>query len=456
MANSGKVTKRALLASVLALSVSVSMLIGTSYAWFTDSVASTGNIIKSGTLSIDLGIKTKNDTDYVSVKEHPDKKAFDYVLWEPGYTEWVNAKVTTDGDLALKYTMKIAANGEVTALADVIDVYYKDSEVQKPANRDLSGLRKLGTLRQAINGTIVINDYLIPKEGNTEDCATIALHMQETAGNEYQNMSIGSDFSIQILAAQYTYETDSFNDQYDKDALFPGEYKGVGTVPELVDAVTAGESVKLKDNLVVSNGTNLTYTKDATIDLAGKSLVISGGASLKTTSGVLNIVNNSESSASIELNGSTIMADGVSAVINIENVEITMYRRTSDKIQVINGATVNMKNGKLISKGEPCVYIANGTFNMYGGEIVVPAKSNGITCGTGTNVINLHGGKIDVANNAIGINTMVLNSMGLNSIYISGNFVFELASDTAASLFILSSQEPTITGTEPDGIIRYP
>ena len=222
---SKKTTRKAMLTSVVALVICFAMLVGTTYAWFTDSVASSGNIIKSGTLNIDLLIKTDADQDYVSVKGTPDKKAFNYELWEPGYTEWVNAKVATTGNLALKYTMKIIANGQVSALADVIDVYYKPAEVALPATRDLSGLVKIGTLADALAGTIVINDTLIPGAPDTNgvtaaDFATLALHMQESAGNEYQNLSIGTDFSLQILATQYTYEEDSFNDQYDALAKY--------------------------------------------------------------------------------------------------------------------------------------------------------------------------------------------------------------------------------------------
>jgi predicted ribosomally synthesized peptide with SipW-like signal peptide len=215
--NTKNVSKRSLIMSALALMICVSMLIGSTFAWFTDSVTSSGNLIKAGTLDIDLLLKTKRDTDYVSVTELPEKKAFDYDLWEPGYTEWVNAKVVNTGTLALKYTMRIVPDGEVSKLADVIDVYYKPAEVNLPASRpaDLAnaGLVKLGTLKQAIeNESLFINDTLIPQ---AEDFATLALHMQESAGNEYQNLSIGSTFSLQILATQFTYEADSFDDQYD-------------------------------------------------------------------------------------------------------------------------------------------------------------------------------------------------------------------------------------------------
>ena len=70
-----------------------------------------------------------------------------------------------------------------------------------------------------MDGTVTVEDTLIPGT-NEEDFATLALHMQESAGNEYQDLAIGTDFSLQILATQYTYEEDSFDDQYDANAEF--------------------------------------------------------------------------------------------------------------------------------------------------------------------------------------------------------------------------------------------
>ena len=218
------------------------MLIGTTYAWFTDAVASSGNIIKSGTLKIDVLVKggdidtagldaigVTSDSGYYSLKSANEKNTnvpiFNYHLWEPGYTDWANVKVVNNGTLALKYTMRIIASGTVSELAEVIDVYYAPYEVAKPATRDLSALRKIGTLKDVLEGGagVIINDYLLA--GNDQnyapDFATIALHMQESAGNEYQNLEIGSYFELQILATQYTYESDSFDNMYDDAALFP-------------------------------------------------------------------------------------------------------------------------------------------------------------------------------------------------------------------------------------------
>ena len=218
------------------------MLIGTTYAWFTDAVASSGNIIKSGTLKIDVLVKggdidtagldaigVTSDSGYYSLKSANEKNTnvpiFNYHLWEPGYTDWANVKVVNNGTLALKYTMRIIASGTVSELAEVIDVYYAPYEVAKPATRDLSALRKIGTLKDVLEGGagVIINDHLLA--GNDQnyapDFATIALHMQESAGNEYQDLEIGSYFELQILATQYTYESDSFDNMYDDAALFP-------------------------------------------------------------------------------------------------------------------------------------------------------------------------------------------------------------------------------------------
>jgi len=171
----------------------------------------------------------------VRVKADPTKAAFNYDKWEPGYTEWANAMVSTTGNLALQYKMRVVANGTVSALANVIDVYYSPTQIALPtagASRvdtlTGAGLVRVGTLADVIRGTVAIEDHLIPDTTlyngtavTAASYATLALHMQETAGNEYQNLSIGTDFSIQIIATQYTYESDSFNNQYDAQAAWP-------------------------------------------------------------------------------------------------------------------------------------------------------------------------------------------------------------------------------------------
>ena len=240
---SSKNTKRALLASVLSVMLCCAMLVGSTFAWFTDSVTSTGNKIQAGKLNIDLLVKDTWDGEYKSVKESKEA-IFDHDKWEPGYTDVKYIKVETTGNLALKYTLSITPYKTVEAgdLAEVIDVYYAPEEVQV-TGRDTSGLKKLGTLKDVFDGAAntVISDTLIPepKDGeavDTEDFATIVLKMQETAGNEYQGLSVGGGFDLRLLATQYTYEEDSFGTQYDKDATYLTYPAGV--TDEIFDSKT--------------------------------------------------------------------------------------------------------------------------------------------------------------------------------------------------------------------------
>ena len=213
-------TRRALLMSALSLLLCVSMLVGTTFAWFTDSVTSGNNIIQSGTLDVEMqwamGTEDPASAAWTDASTGP---IFNYDLWEPGYVEVRHVQIKNAGSLGLKYQLAIEANGEVSKLADVIDVYYLDPAQQIDLRTQLTEAMKLGTLTDvldAINTTA--SGELLPGESDT---ITLALKMQESAGNEYQGLAIGSDFSIKLVATQLTYESDSFDDQYDKDAMYP-------------------------------------------------------------------------------------------------------------------------------------------------------------------------------------------------------------------------------------------
>ena len=208
-----KSTKRALLLSALSLLMCVSMLIGSTFAWFTDSVTSSGNIIKSGTLDVTMEWKDATATGaQQTYKDASEGAIFNYDKWEPGYVEAKNIKISNVGTLALKYNLNIAANGEVSELADVIDVYFAEGEYTL-ASREMTELTKVGTLSDILDGMPA--NMAGDLKANTADTVTIALKMQETAGNEYQGLSIGSDFKVVLMATQDNVEKDSFDENYD-------------------------------------------------------------------------------------------------------------------------------------------------------------------------------------------------------------------------------------------------
>lgn len=233
-------TKRALVLSLLSMLLCVTMLVGTTFAWFTDSVTSSGNIIKSGTLDVSLWYSNTYENDKTDWQDASQGPIFNYEYWEPGFTEVKYVKIANDGTLAFRWKLSIIPNQQVPAgevnLADVIDVYMIPVTVEPTREILKADTYKVGNLTSLIEDgdgaaygimlpaagkgsddvTLDPADANITTEGSVEYC--IVLKMQESAGNEYQDLSVGEGFSVQLLAMQYTYENDSFDNQYDNDA----------------------------------------------------------------------------------------------------------------------------------------------------------------------------------------------------------------------------------------------
>ncbi len=210
-------TKRTLITSVISLMLCFAMLLGTTWAWFTDEVTSSGNKVVAGNLKIDLEILDKESGVLSSIKDSA-KAIFDYDLWEPGYTAVTLFRVENEGNLALKWEARFVSPNELSSLANVIDVYVCPGATGYPADRNLDGYVKVGTVADFVN-TIKSTTYGTLLSGEIATLG-IALKMQESAGNEYMGESLG-EFDIQIAATQYSSESDSYDETYDNDSVFP-------------------------------------------------------------------------------------------------------------------------------------------------------------------------------------------------------------------------------------------
>ena len=193
-----KSTKRALLGSVMAMVLCMAMLVGATFAWFTDTASTGVNKIQAGNLDVVLEMQNA-DGKWVSA----EGKTLDFVkaadakgeaiLWEPGCTYELPAlRIRNNGNLALKY--KVAITG-------------------------INGSAKLNTVIDWTIGDVAMGteQHLAAGESNA---FTIKGHMKESAGNEYMNESIDG-IAITVVATQDTVESDSFNNQYDADAEYP-------------------------------------------------------------------------------------------------------------------------------------------------------------------------------------------------------------------------------------------
>ena len=207
--NTKKATKRALLTSVMALVMCVVMLVGTTFAWFTDTASTGVNKIVAGNLKVDIvdkeGINHLDTLNFTKASGAPDSEQ---LLWEPGCRYLTEGfKIANKGNLALKWKAQVnkgttVANEGNFDLLDVIDFYL----VKNDKNNE-------GTRLNEFTGTL-------EAKKTSEDVYYIKGVMKTSAGNDYQGLTLDG-ITITVYATQLASEFDSFNNTYDENAEYP-------------------------------------------------------------------------------------------------------------------------------------------------------------------------------------------------------------------------------------------
>lgn len=273
-----KKTKSALLHSVIALLLCISMFISSTFAWFTDTVSSGKNVITAGNLDLEMyWTDDLSSGQWYNVEENGHNTIFSYENWEPGYTDVKYIKLVNAGDLALNYELTLTPQNGVGKLAEVINVYFAEGGVAVQQRSDLQNLKAIGLLSNVLNGgataggTLLAADQLSPLHPSGEVVMTVAMNMLTTAGNDYQNEDAG-EFTVTALATQAPYEADSFGNDYDAKAELPGILTGGsatgavtpvdGKVPAGGVSLTGGSiSAYVPEGVVLEDGVNeLTLT----------------------------------------------------------------------------------------------------------------------------------------------------------------------------------------------------
>ena len=372
-----RTTKKSLVSSVVALLLCFSMLLGSTFAWFTDSAISGGNIVQSGRLDVEMyWSETLLAADSNEWKNADGVPVFTYDNWEPGYTDIKYVKIKNAGNLALQWRLSIAAEGKVSELADVIDVYYIN-----PVSETVSTLddkSSIGVLCDVINTHKYTSGILLP-EGKTsaeykvgETILAIAFHMQEEAGNEYKGKTIGDGFSLSLMATQFSWENDAFNKDYDKNPEWPNNVI-VGGNSATADVVPDADNK-------VSGAVSL-LSKDGKINASVPAGVMLGNGTNKLTLSVKDVANSkanitldqTEAAMSIDVhidgvaaNNDVVMAIGIKELLPV-GLNMGNYRF----YHVENGATVEMQ---LLADGATPVH-NNYEYDPSTGDVVLHLKS---------------------------------------------------------------------------------
>ena len=348
MTNS-KSTKRALVSSALAILMCVAMLIGTTFAWFTDTASTGVNKIQAGNLDIELQMKD-NDDNWVNA----EGKTLPFlvngkipaegtqILWEPGCTYYVpEVRVVNKGNLAVKFEYVNELLGVTGKLAEVLELVFK-------------------TPVDANDEEVNIEPEIL-KPGEASPAWSFGYHMLESAGNEYQNAT-ATGMCVTVVATQATYEKDSIDDQYDKDAEYPILVTTGDELQAIVSNATAPVNIVLT-NSITTNNFVIPEDKDVTLDLNGRTVTNAGSHTI-LNKGHLTLTDSSadKSGQIISLKGNTAaLRNGDNAVCVVEGGTISRDGANGNTWHVVeNFGKMTFNGGKVVLKNGNGFAITNG------------------------------------------------------------------------------------------------
>ena len=322
-----KTSQKSLLASGVSLLASAALLVGATFAWFTDSVVNTGNKIQAGKLAInayayDLAedgtggfeIEGVNDGNPFKFKTQAqdlkkDKSPIiDDTDFEPGKSNAKLLKVENAGTLAakIKLDFTVTDGGLMDALwFDFVQV--KDGAiVGEFARKPMSELETIA------------EGFELPLLKGENVQFILVYGMNEGASNTYMEKTFTAD--VAIAAAQYTEEKDGFgNNQYDKGANYDNAKV---VVPESGDTLTTEE---LRQALNDPEWPNIRFASDVTVDdyvnLYTDSHLDFDGNTVSTTKTLYIGRNNSYGSApvTVTLRNGTVSISGSSGRLRAED-----------------------------------------------------------------------------------------------------------------------------------------
>lgn len=360
--NNKRATKRALLTSVMALVMCVVMLVGTTFAWFTDTASTGVNKIVAGNLKV--GFQYWDGEKYADAK---DVSLFsEDTLWEPGHTEVVYLKVINQGNLALKYRLntintfeyQYAKNSDGDQI--LLSKYLKIGIAEGKNAAEGTYANREEAIAAVENNTVAYDSYtkdntLLPAAagGESADYLAFVVYMPTTVGNEANwdetvRGSYGAPwirFNLALNATQVESESDSFGMGYDTGVPYPVagvDANGTGNV--IYDELEKqNPSILLGADAARFFGWFVRYA--TTINTNGHTMSTTGNQS------VINVTANGD--LTITGNG-TIDASG--------------GRDSVTAVTVEKGGKLTIENGTFIGKaGNACIYNAGGTVEIKGG-----------------------------------------------------------------------------------------
>ncbi len=294
-------TKNALIASLLSVVMCISMLVSSTFAWFTDSASTGVNKIVAGNLDIAVfeGQVAGGSITYSDQIDTDTKLFDDAVLWEPGHTQVAYLKVENKGTLALKYNFNINvvneregknAAGEPIELSKVLQ--FKVTELTAAeffaTREDAIAATALAGKAGALASTTVSDSMLA---GGPAKYYALVVWMPTGTNNDanHNGTDIPSiQLGVNVVAAQLNQENDSFGNDYDLDASYPASAgfrydKTNGSNGQdggLTVSVPAGANLTDENGAAIPDGTELVLSVEPTA--TNPNVVVNDGETAET------------------------------------------------------------------------------------------------------------------------------------------------------------------------------
>ena len=353
-----KHTKRALLASVLSIVLCLTMLVGSTFAWFTDSVTSANNKIVAGNL--DIGLEYSSDmASWADVKDSDtvfDKDA----LWEPGYTQVVYFRITNNGELAMKYqfgtNLLVNYIGKTVAGADIdltkfIKFGIAENITEAYADRDAARNAVAST---AIDfSTYFVNGKLL--EAGASTVVAMVVFMPTETDNSANHSGKPEDvpyieFGVSVVATQQAYESDSMGDDYDANAQYPSVDYGDIVAPTPASEFEEKLNAAQNGDTIIVNGTvalakRLTINKNITIKagpagatFTGTPLTVGSNANVTLYGLTFENPTNSDNKAS------AVYASSYAGKLVVDNCTFKNCKWDGIQVTPVDGADITITN----------------------------------------------------------------------------------------------------------------
>ncbi len=375
MRNQKSNTRRTLTLSIMAICLCCVMLVGATFAWFTDTATSGVNKIQSGNLDLNVEY-TLNGTDWQALTKDTQLFGGEDAKFEPGYTRVVAFRLTNAGNLALKYAVNMNLVSETNGtnvydrpfkLSDYLTVNtIADATAEQLtaafANRTNDTLAWTTTDFNAALESLNIKDVVLKADetGKTGKVLLMQVTMPTDVGNEANAKDANSqpaiNFGVAFVATQAVEEADSYGNTYDEKATYP-----VASASELQDAFANGGVLNVTKDIV----------PDKTLVVNGSKVTLNAAGQTVSNVGANDLWNETD-------NDWSLVSAQNGANLTITDGEFLAKKNDCFAVDVQDGSTVTIKNGTYVGNVH-AVYVFEGTLIVEGGTFSVQQKYSDAT-----------------------------------------------------------------------------